>query len=531
MKCIQKHVKRLFLILIVIALAVQLAPKTLATSREEQLEQKIQQIVASIPASMKSEAEIALYLHDYVVKNVAYKKVGEHQTAYGALLDGQAVCAGYADAYLRLLTAVGIEARTITGTADNGNGTPESHAWTMVKIDGKCLFTDVTWDDPFVNGQQDPNYVSHDYFNISMEQMHKDHFPNDSSLEYLPQTCNHTGYDFYTINQGEGTGYGIFSSNTTPETAAKYFKYVGKFDEKDQFICEFRFDGDGKQWVRDNWVSIAKTIGLSGSLGVTYRTGGSTITMTLSGTYKQKIAVTSVSLSQSKLTLWAAFESYQLTATISPSNATNKGVTYKSSNPKVATVSDSGVVTAVANGNATITVTTNDGGKTATCAVTVSIPEPPSPPETDPTDPPTQPTNPPTDPTTPSQPENTEPEASDATSATEGSDEPTQPTDPAEPSAPIEPTEPSESTEPTDPVEPSEPSDPQATNDGTQGSTETPSQDPAQPTSATQDEEGERDKGSNMTPIITVAAGVAVMIVVTVVVLIVIIVVIAKRKH
>ena len=514
MKLIKKQMQRLFIIMFVIAISVQFAPKAMAAGREEQLEQKIQQIIGGIPASMKSDADKALYLHDYIVKNVAYELVGEHQTAYGALLDGKAVCAGYADAYLRLLTAVGIEARTIVGTAYNGDGNPESHAWTMVTIDGKCLFTDVTWDDPFIGDAQDPNYVSHAYFNITMEQMHKDHIPNAQSQKYLPKACNHTGYDFYSIKQGEGTGYGIFNSSTTPEIAAKYFKYMGKIDGKDQFFCEFRFDGDGPQWVTDNWANIAREIGLTGSLGVSYLTGGSVISMTLTGTLSQTVPVTSVSLNQNKLSLKAAGESYQLTATISPANATNKGVTYKSSNPKVVTVSDSGVVTAVANGSATITVTTNDGGKTATCSVTVSIPESPSPPETDPTDPPAQPTNPPTEPTTPSQPENTEPESTDPTPTTGGSDEPTQPTDPAEPSAPTEPTEPSESTEPTDPVEPSEPSDPQATEDGTQGSTETPSVDPTHSTSETQGEEGKKDTDINRAQIIIGVGGAVILIVI-----------------
>ena len=64
-----------------------------------------------------------------------------------------------------------------------------------------------------------------------------------------------------------------------------------------------------------------------------------------------------------------------LTATITPSNATNKNVTWKSSNEAVATVKD-GVVSAIAKGNATITVTTEDGAKTATCAVTVTCSHP-----------------------------------------------------------------------------------------------------------------------------------------------------------
>lgn len=60
-----------------------------------------------------------------------------------------------------------------------------------------------------------------------------------------------------------------------------------------------------------------------------------------------------------------------LTATVSPSNATNKTVTWSTGNSSIATVSN-GVVTGVAEGTATITVTTADGNKTASCTVTVN---------------------------------------------------------------------------------------------------------------------------------------------------------------
>lgn len=59
-----------------------------------------------------------------------------------------------------------------------------------------------------------------------------------------------------------------------------------------------------------------------------------------------------------------------LTASVEPSNASNKSVTWTSSNQAVATVAG-GTVTAVAEGTATITVTTSNGGKTAVCAITV----------------------------------------------------------------------------------------------------------------------------------------------------------------
>ena len=65
-----------------------------------------------------------------------------------------------------------------------------------------------------------------------------------------------------------------------------------------------------------------------------------------------------------------------LTATVAPANATNKNVTWSSDNESVATVSD-GVVTGVATGSAQITVTTEDGSHTASCAVTVTTSLPP----------------------------------------------------------------------------------------------------------------------------------------------------------
>ena len=67
----------------------------------------------------------------------------------------------------------------------------------------------------------------------------------------------------------------------------------------------------------------------------------------------------------------AAGKTVTLTATVTPSNAADKSVTWSSSNTTVATVSSSGVVTPKKEGTTTITVTTVDGGKTATCEVTV----------------------------------------------------------------------------------------------------------------------------------------------------------------
>lgn len=61
-----------------------------------------------------------------------------------------------------------------------------------------------------------------------------------------------------------------------------------------------------------------------------------------------------------------------LTATVKPNGAADKTVSWKSSDESVATVTANGNVTGVALGTATITVTTNDGGHTASCLVTVT---------------------------------------------------------------------------------------------------------------------------------------------------------------
>ena len=82
------------------------------------------------------------------------------------------------------------------------------------------------------------------------------------------------------------------------------------------------------------------------------------------------VAVTGVTLDQATLELETG-ETATLVATVQPADATNKDVTWSSDDETVATVDNAGIVTALAAGTATITVTTVDGAKTATCAVTV----------------------------------------------------------------------------------------------------------------------------------------------------------------
>lgn len=111
----------------------------------------------------------------------------------------------------------------------------------------------------------------------------------------------------------------------------------------------------------------ADTINNTGTINVE---SGGKLEGTPTGTGTVEYKVTGVTLDQTELALYTG-ESETLTATFQPANATNKNVTWQSSNPDVATVVD-GTVTAVKEGEAIITVTTSDGGKQATCKVKVT---------------------------------------------------------------------------------------------------------------------------------------------------------------
>lgn len=131
------------------------------------------------------------------------------------------------------------------------------------------------------------------------------------------------------------------------------------------------------------WSSSNTNIATVNSSGVVTAkaTGNTTITATSqqdgtkSGTCSVTVSdstvhVTGVSLNKNSTSITVGDDEI-LTATVAPNNATNKSVTWTSSNTSVATVSN-GTVHGVATGNATITVTTTDGGYIATCTVTVS---------------------------------------------------------------------------------------------------------------------------------------------------------------
>ncbi|GHU90879.1 hypothetical protein FACS189476_11300 [Spirochaetia bacterium] len=97
--------------------------------------------------------------------------------------------------------------------------------------------------------------------------------------------------------------------------------------------------------------------------------------LVLAGCPTEPTSVTGVTLDETAISLTVG-QSKQLTATVAPSDADDNTVAWESSSESVATVSDTGLVSAVSAGTTTIKVTTTDGGKTAECTVTVTTPAP-----------------------------------------------------------------------------------------------------------------------------------------------------------
>lgn len=134
-------------------------------------------------------------IHDRLAAKVTYEESENAHTAYGALVEGKAVCEGYAKAFQYLCYQAGLPCMMVTGSSLNpSTGNPESHAWNMVQIDGAYYHVDVTWDDQASN-----TYYA--YFNVTDRQIKEDHAiaTDEATLSVLP-ACNATTANYFVKN-------------------------------------------------------------------------------------------------------------------------------------------------------------------------------------------------------------------------------------------------------------------------------------------------------------------------------------------
>lgn len=125
-------------------------------------------------------------VHDYLVENIQYDtsiSKGNIYNVYGAMVNGEAVCEGYARSFKYLMDSLGIPCTLVIGKGTNSEGKTENHAWNYVQVDGNWYAIDCTWDDPIST----TGYVSEEskyrYFLKGSNDMSKDHIPSSQFTE------------------------------------------------------------------------------------------------------------------------------------------------------------------------------------------------------------------------------------------------------------------------------------------------------------------------------------------------------------
>ena len=162
----------------------------------------VENAVSSFETQHTFRYDILKDIHDYLCKTVVYNLTALYaHEPYGALVDGKAVCEGYAEAFKLLCDRFAIPCVLILGTGVTGSGS-EAHMWNYVQMeDGKWYAVDVTWDDQ-------PSKIFYDFFLVGSQtvassfgtktfaQSHIEsgYFSYESSFEFVYPPLNDTAY-------------------------------------------------------------------------------------------------------------------------------------------------------------------------------------------------------------------------------------------------------------------------------------------------------------------------------------------------
>ncbi|MBR6337653.1 MAG: hypothetical protein IKR76_07980 [Ruminococcus sp.] len=162
-------------------------------------------IIGSLSPDM-SDADKVRYFHDYIIKHCDYTSDGgkSSYTAYGCLVEGKAVCEGYAMAMDYLCEKAGIYSLLVSGESTSSSGETLTHIWNKIQIDGKWYNFDVTWDDPVSAFGAD--YVRYDYYAVTDEEIEKTHKPERNRFGYYPEAAG--------VNENFFTKYGLCIGST-----------------------------------------------------------------------------------------------------------------------------------------------------------------------------------------------------------------------------------------------------------------------------------------------------------------------------
>lgn len=208
-----------------------------SASQLNQLKSERDRIISGYIKASMSDYDKEKVLHDYIIEHSRYDYQNlvnntlppDSYTAYGVLLKGSGVCQGYAEAMNILARKAGLETIMISGSAYN-NGSLESHAWNLIKINGGYYHLDVTWDDPV--DEDGTDHLLYTYFNLNDKEMQKDH----SWQGNLYPNCISDQFNYYIYNHKYAADFAAFTDylhNTLQNKAPCLDMKIIKFNPED----------------------------------------------------------------------------------------------------------------------------------------------------------------------------------------------------------------------------------------------------------------------------------------------------------
>ena len=340
---------------------------------KDRLKSRAQALLSGIDKSA-SEAVVALKVHDALAAHVTYdyddNSLYAH-SAYGALVDGFAVCDGYAKAYKYLLDLCGIESSVLSSYV---------HAWNIVRLGGSYYETDVTWDD---------TEKCMNYFDLSTARMDDGFYhrrDNDGPSVYIPKaeggryTSQYMSYCGKTFDQagptggpaslavtGGGKDDDAWTLDILDAEGSSLRRSIHRSDSQSD---AFRIK---KELSQESGMEAGRIYGVrTGTYDISARVlydNGAASTFLAGLCINGKVHTEALTISQASVVMERG-EAQALSLTLEPADATD-AVEWSSSSPETVSVDGKGNMKALAKGNAVITAVSN--GHRASCSVTVRV--------------------------------------------------------------------------------------------------------------------------------------------------------------
>ena len=203
---------------------------------KNRIDNAVQGIIDRIPVNADDWQKMRI-VHDELVKMVRYDytfSIPHRHDLYGALVNHDAVCSGYASAFKLIMDRLGIDNRVVSSDrrADDTGG----HAWNKVTIDQNDYYIDVTWDDSAYYDKYNNPIIEYDYFGLTKEEVEtvESHMVDHEGFRVVPSGgyavnfFEHEGY--LASNSSESEIIRILSKQKVNGNATYYIRFSNAGD-------------------------------------------------------------------------------------------------------------------------------------------------------------------------------------------------------------------------------------------------------------------------------------------------------------